>query len=163
LKNAKISFGYFEHFPLNPIEKPFDLMARCLLKGSALSLNGFFPGLDLMIPLVLEDGRISFLGVQVKNVKEKYIGGSVRKAMKKMTFSNIFDQQSDRPFIMIIIALCKSESVPEVYTEPTPHTPRDPFNNPDVLVFKGTPPESVSGSPNWFDKAPKGVMYRGID
>jgi hypothetical protein len=157
LKNAKLSFGYFEHFPLTHIEKPFDLMARCLLKGSALSLNEFFPSLDLMIPLVLEDGRISFLGVQVINVKEKYIDENIEKAVKKMTFFNIFNQKSDRPFNMIIIAHCKSDST--FYVEPTPLIHRNPLDNPDIFVFKEKLCMGIRRSLNWFDKAPKGIMF----
>ena len=39
LADSKISFSYFEHFPKNPILKPFDLMARCLFKASAISFE----------------------------------------------------------------------------------------------------------------------------
>jgi hypothetical protein len=160
LENAKISFGYFEHFPLNPIEKPFDLMARCLFKGSAITLNGLFPGIDLMIPIVLGNGEISFLGVQVKYVREKNIVTSVQNAKTKMTFTNIFGQQSDRPFVLIILALCNSDSL--VFVERTPIETKNPRDNPDVLVFKGIS-ESVKGMIDWFTASPKGVMYRGID
>jgi hypothetical protein len=159
LKKSKISFGYFEHFPLNPIEKPFDLMARCLFKGSAVTLDESFPGLNLMIPLVLEDGRVSFLGVHVENVKEKYISENVQGAMKEMTFFNIFNYQNDRPFIMIIFAHCNSDL--KIYVETSPFTPRNPMNNPDVLVFKGKPQYGMSV--DWLNKAPSGIMYHGID
>ena len=71
LKGSQVSFGYFEHFPKTSIKRPFDLMARCLFRGSATTLNHQHRGIDLMIPLVLDDGRISFIGIQVKFVGEK--------------------------------------------------------------------------------------------
>ena len=90
LRGSQISFGYFEHFPRKDIYLPFDLMARSLFKGSAVTLNSQFPGIDLMIPLVLADGNISFLGIQVKFVNEDDVNQHVKKALVKMTFSNMF-------------------------------------------------------------------------
>ena len=72
LVQSRLSFTYFQNF--NPgnraIDRPFDLMARCLFRGSATSLHPYYPGLDLMIPLVLNHGRISLIGVQVKMTKK---------------------------------------------------------------------------------------------
>ena len=83
LGDSLVSFGYFEYFSGRPISRPFDLMARCLFRGSAVALNSLFPGIDLMIPLVLKDGRISFLGIQVKFVKEDNVKRTVKDALKK--------------------------------------------------------------------------------
>ena len=82
---SQVSFGYFEHFP-KFIARPFDLMARCLFKGSAITLNNLYPGIDFMIPLVLQNGNISFLGIQVKFGKEKYVTRHVEGSLKKMKF-----------------------------------------------------------------------------
>ena len=143
LEHARLSFGYFEHFPINSIEKPFNLMARCLFKGSALTLHGSFPGIDLMIPLVLGNGQISFLGVQVKYVNQQYMTDQIRKAVPKMTYSNIFGGQSTRPFAMIILAL--KEGSP-VFVEKSSSKKRNPLDNPDVIVFKGISDLFNSGS-----------------
>ena len=93
LKDSLISFSYFEHFPKNPIRRPFDLMARCLFKGSAISLETRYPGIDLMIPLILKEGQVSFLGIQVKFTKKKYAKGEVRKTSKNMTFFKMFGKK----------------------------------------------------------------------
>ena len=53
LEGSQVSFGYFELFPEKKLSNPFDLMARLLFRGSATTLNKLFPGIDLMIPLVL--------------------------------------------------------------------------------------------------------------
>jgi hypothetical protein len=135
LKDSRLSFGYFEHFPVDHIKKPFDLMAKCLFRGSALSLVSLFPGLNLLIPIILEDGRISFLGVKTIYVEEQCIDSAVQTAMTKMGFSDIFGYQSDRPFILIIIALCRVEQ--EICIEKFPLKVQDPLNNPPVLIFKG--------------------------
>ena len=71
LEGSQISFGYFEHFPKSPIANPFDLMARLLFRGSATTLNSYYPGVDLLIPLVLGDKRISFVAIQVKFVTNR--------------------------------------------------------------------------------------------
>ena len=108
LRGSLVSFGYFEHFPKSPpIKQPFDLMARCLFRGSATTLNNLYPGIDLMIPLVLKDRRISFLGVQVKFVRKKrYVNGVVSKALKQMSFSKMFSESKyDRPFGSIILVI----------------------------------------------------------
>ena len=99
LVDSKISFSYFEHFPNNPIYNPYDLMARCLLKGSAVTLNSLFPGIDLMIPLILKDGRLSFLGIQVKFVKQDGVSTAISEATKKMTFFKMFEEGTElRPY-----------------------------------------------------------------
>ena len=163
LENARLSFGYFEHFPLNPIENPYNLMARCLFKGSAVTLNGRIPGIDLMIPIVLGDGRISFLGVQVKYVKEESVNTQIVKAFPKMTFSNIFEQKSDRPFAMIILVIGKFDqsTQPKVSLKRRPPNGYNPLDSPNVLVFRGV--SEVIRREIALDEKQKGVMYRGID
>jgi len=160
LEHARLSFGYFEHFPINSIEKPFDLMARCLFRGSALTLHGTFPGIDIMIPLVLENGQISFLGVQVKYVNQQYMTNQIKKAVPKMTYSNIFGGQSTRPFAMIILAL--NEDSP-VVVEKSSSEMRNPLDNPDVIIFKGISKAILTRGPSLFRTAPSGATYRGID
>ena len=91
LEGSQISFGYFEHFPKRPIDNPFDLMARLLFRGSATTLNSYYPGVDLLIPLVLGDKKISFVAIQVKYItKNKDVDSTVNKALMKMNFPNMF-------------------------------------------------------------------------
>jgi hypothetical protein len=111
----------------------------------------------LLIPLVLGDGKMSFLGVQVKFVQEKYVNKNVNDALKVMTYSNIFGSGCDRPFAMIILALgnYKNLYVQNRQLSENPNT----FENPDVLVFKGI----HNGPVDLFAMGPTGTMYRGID
>jgi hypothetical protein len=165
LKKARLSFGYFEHFPRTTLENPFDLMARCLFRGSALTLHSSFRGIDLMIPLVLGSGQISFLGVQVRYVKEDSIDDAVQKAIPKMSYSYIFQpqSQSDRPFAMILLVHTTSDC--RVYIE-KPKIEKtglqNLLDNPDVLVFKGIS-KNIRGPKSLYNSAPTGIMYRGID
>ena len=103
LEGSQISFGYFENFPKRHIKNPFNLMARLLFSGSAATLNSYFPSIDLMIPLVLSDGRISFVGIQVKFItKDDDAKRTVNKALWKMNFPKMFPKytkgQNNRPF-----------------------------------------------------------------
>jgi hypothetical protein len=158
LKDSHLSFGYFEHLPFDHIKKPFDLMAKCLFKGSAISLDISFPGLNFLIPLVLGDGRISFLGVKTIYIKEGCINDVVQTAISRMSFSDIFGYQSDRPFILIIIALCRSNK--HIYIEKLPIKVQNPLDNPPVLIFKGV---SSIFDWNYLSTTPKDEIFQGID
>ena len=111
LEGSQISFGYFEHFPKKPIDNPFDLMARLLFRGSATALNSYYPGVDLLIPLVLGDKKISFVAIQVKYVSEdKDVNSTVTKALMKLNFPNMFpncppEGQNTCPFASIILVI----------------------------------------------------------
>ena len=63
-------------------------MARCLFRGSATSLHPNYPGLDLMIPLVLSDGRMSLIGVQVKLTKSHPEYSEIYNSMKLQPHQN---------------------------------------------------------------------------
>ena len=81
-------------------------MARCLFRGSATSLNPYYPGLDLMIPLVLDDGRISLIGVQVKMTKNRPKYSEVYNSMKLPLHQN----PDDRPVCYIIMSPMSSDT-----------------------------------------------------
>jgi hypothetical protein len=165
LVDSKISFSYFEHFPNKPIKNPYDLMARCVLKGSAVTLNNFFRGIDLMIPLILKDGMLSFLGIQVKFVKLEGVKESIRKATEKMTFSNMFKEGPEcRPFGLLILALgdYQLERERKLEVSLSRETGRSK-EAPTILVIKGKPKPLQDPPLNTiFDLAPKYSTYRGI-
>ena len=170
LTGSRISFGYFEHFPRRDIYFPFDLMAKSLFKGSAVALNNQFPGIDLMIPLVLRNGDISFLGIQVKFVKEEYANKTVKEALDRMTFSNMFSSlqrdcqkpQNDRPFGLVILALgnyssydvsvARGENIPASVSQ---------TEAPPVLIIKGIP-HSTKQFEKLFNDAPSDFSYHDI-
>ena len=164
LDGSQVSFGYFEHYPKQYVIKPFDLMARCLFKGSAIAVNNLYPGIDLMIPLVLPDGDISFLGIQVKFVKEKYVKSQVEGALEKMKFSKLFwGCQNDRPFALMILALGKySGFYGGSEVELFHFADQNPLEAPPVLSLKGIPRFEVD-SYELFDLAPEEMHYRGVD
>jgi hypothetical protein len=165
---SRISFSYFEPFLKNPILRPYDLMARCLFKGSALTLNSLHRGIDLMIPLVLKDGTISFLGIQVKFVEEGSLDGTIEGAIPKMEFNYMFFARkgeeklnNDRPFGLIILALGDYD-----YGKTTIYRrPREAFYDaPSVIIFSGTP-ESFKSEVGLIRMAPEGLTtaYRGVN
>ena len=148
LDDSQVSFGYFEHFPKQSIVRPFDLMARCLFKGSAITVNNLYPDIDLMIPLVLQGGDISFLGIQVKFVKEKYVKRHVEGSLEKMKFSKLFKGcQNDRPFALMILALGKYSDFSEGSEVEVFHLEdQDPLEAPPVFSLKGIPKSFLKGS-----------------
>ena len=150
LKNSKVSFGYFEHFMEYPLKRPFDLMAKCLFRGSAVTLNKRYPGIDLMIPLVLGDSKMSFLGIQVKYVSnEEHISSVLSRSIKNMKFSKISHNAKFRPFGLIIFIIGN-------YTFDVQIHPR----NRSILVYKGVPP--ITGLSWILQNAPVGTLFRGV-
>src|SRR5262249_27525900 len=143
-----VSFGYFEQFPQNQSTRnPFDLMARFLLRGSAASINNLCPGVDLMIPLVLSDGRISFVGVKAKfNLKKRDVSEMVDKALEQMNFLSMFsEQQSDRPFGLIILIIGEYYYHNVFNRKPKEEKYVSGVNQaPTALVFQGVP-EFIKG------------------
>ena len=145
LDDSLVSFGYFEHFSENPITNPFDLMARLLFRGSATTLNRFYPGIDLMIPLVLKDGGISFVGVKLIYARnEILIDEEVNNAREQMSFPLMFSGlQSDRSFCLIILVVgditFDVSIIPRIDKGKTASVHQDPLVAPTILVFKGIP------------------------
>ena len=161
LDGSQVSFGYFEHFPKQSIDRPFDLMAKCLFRGSAITLNNSFPGIDLMIPLVLRDGDISFLGIKVKYVKEENVKIAVEGALEEMKFSKIFKGcQNDRPIALMVLALGKYPAFRDGIEVEVFHSAcQDPLEAPAVLSLKG-----ISRFETYlFDLAPNDIHFRGIN
>ena len=169
LIGSYVSFGYFEHFPKKNIRNPFDLMAKCLFRGSALSLNYNFPGIDLMIPLVLNDGRISFLGIQVKYVHEDSVNSTINEALKQVLFSKMFkfeecpEFKNDLPFGLLILALGKYDVEYVKVREhiEVPNDRKSPFQSPPVLVITGLP-KSTRDLKVLFNFALSEYSYSGI-
>ena len=168
LNGSSVSFGYFEYFPKNLIDKPFDLMARCLFKGSATALNHLYPGIDLMIPLVLNNGKISFLGIQVKFItKNENVNRVVNKALMQMNFKKMFTQrQIDRPFGLLILVIGEykfSVSIKNrIRRSASASSNLTHSEAPAVLIFKGIPASSKSIK-HILKIAPKSASYRGIN
>jgi hypothetical protein len=164
LVDSRVSFSYFEHFP-DSIFNPYNLMARCLLKASAATLNEYFRGIDLMIPLILKSGTLSFLGIQVKFVKQYLVKTTINEAIDKMTFKNMFGEAIKvRPFGLIILAL--GDYTFDKGKKMEISLKREEGNSldaPTILVFKGRPPFLNEGTlQNIFDLAPKYFCYRGV-
>ena len=167
LKDSQISFGYFEHFPKKPIDNPFDLMARLLFRGSATALNSYYPGVDLLIPLVLGDKRISFVAIQVKYVAE-YDGvkSAVSKALMKLNFPNMFqnyhpESHNTCPFASIILVIGKYDLNVSIQKQEglEPLEKQDYSEAPLTLVFEGVKAIDI----NLPDIAPINASYHGMN
>jgi hypothetical protein len=85
-----------------------------MFRGSATTLNSLYPGIDLMISLVLSDGEISFIGIQVEIVgNEDYIDPVIQNALEKVKFNKMFPNYSEkfgpnnRPFVLIVLIFGK--------------------------------------------------------
>ena len=113
-----------------------------------------------MIPLVLANGKMSFIGIQVKFDKEDGVKKAIDDVTEKMTFPKMFKGENDRPFGLIILALgYYQDNILEVFLERTKeHT----LMAPAILVFKGIP-KSFQNISKWFiEEVPKNYSYRGI-
>ena len=122
-----------------------------------------------MIPLVLNDGRISFLGFQVKFLKKDYENEKIKKAVGKMAFSNMFGGESnDRPFGLIILSLGHDASSLKVFNlkqeepESSATESYDPLDSPSVFVVQGIP--ASAKDPEFFlSESPSDDSCYGID
>ena len=166
LEGSQISFGYFEHFPKSPIDNPFDLMARLLFRGSATTLNSYYPGVDLLIPLVLGDKKISFVAIQVKYVtKDKDVNSTVNKALMKMNFPNMFPDyqggQNNRPFASIILVIGEYPLTVSIQKQGGLKASENQNYSlaPLTLVFKGIQAEGI----DLPEIAPSNASYHGMD
>jgi hypothetical protein len=113
LEGSILNFSYFQPLICSGSFNPYEAMLQCFINGSAAFLKYNFPGVDFLIPLILADGRMSFLGVQVK--LDRNLGpsrNSFVSCYEKMRFSHIFgvhpSLQNDRPFALLIMSLCQS-------------------------------------------------------
>jgi hypothetical protein len=66
LAGAFLSFSHFDSMPLAEIANPYDVMAKAMYRGAACIPRKRFPAIDLLLPMVLRDGRLSFLAMQTK-------------------------------------------------------------------------------------------------
>jgi hypothetical protein len=118
-----------------------------------------------MIPLILKDGRLSFLGIQVKFVKQDGVNTVISKATGKMTFFNMFEERTElRPFGLIILALgdYRFEGKKKLEVSLSRETGIS-SEAPTILVFKGKPKLlQESTFVTIFDLAPKFFSYRGV-
>lgn len=92
LKNALVSFSYFHKWQDN-IRDLDALLGECIIRGCALQLNSNYDGIDLLIPIVLTDGRLSFIAVQVKMWKSGLKDTNearIELLHDRMSFDNIF-------------------------------------------------------------------------
>ena len=109
LEDSKVNFSYFQPF-ISKIRDPFDAMMKCYVNGSAAILKPNSPGADLLIPLILIDGRISFLAVQVKldrNLSNTL--GCFKRIHDGLHYSSMFGAkfacQSERTYVSLILSL----------------------------------------------------------
>ena len=145
-------------------------MARCLFKGSATTLNHLHRGIDLMIPLVLNNGKISFLGIQVKFVtNNEDVTRTVNKALMQMNFKKMFSQRKiDRPFGLLILVIGEYNFSVSIQNRiiRSASASANPIQvhsaTPAVLIFKGIPASSKSIQ-DLLKIAPKSASYRGIN
>ena len=109
LEGSKVNFSYFQPF-ISRIEDPFDAMMKCYINGSAAILKPNSPGADLLIPLILCDGRISFVAVQVKLVRRLPKSDSCFNSIHSgLRFSSMFvaryECQSERTYASLVLSL----------------------------------------------------------
>jgi hypothetical protein len=111
LKGSFLNFSYFQPLIASKSINPYETMMQCFINGSAAFMEYNYPGIDFLIPLILRDGRMSFLGVQVKLRRDLAAEKKVfYEFYYSMRFSNMFPRlQSDRAHGLLILSLCDVE------------------------------------------------------
>jgi hypothetical protein len=117
LSGAFLSFNHLDNMPLASIKNPYDIMAKCMYRGAAcIPPRGLFPTIDLLLPMVLGDGRLSFFVVQTKYGPGSQISPST---ILEHCPQDAFGVSLSVPYGFLCHQVCLS-------TE-------DPENNPDAL------------------------------
>jgi hypothetical protein len=150
LRRSRVAFSYFQPY-ISTIRNPYDAMMRCFINGSAAVLKR---GADLMIPLILEDGRMSFLAVQVK--LDRHLSNtaeSFRPIHDGLGYPHMFGSKpplnDNRTFASLILSLHNSESetsnVAFVLTRPGAPVLRHKKSRRDVNAMQDVqpPPETI--------------------
>ena len=102
VQGACVSFNHFTCM-MKEVCKPYDVMAACLMRGAGCVAKSGSRGVDYMIPLVLGDGRLSFIYVQVKtgpSYRHSLGRALVQDSSPQLAFRNSFDPEI--PYIYVI-------------------------------------------------------------
>jgi hypothetical protein len=98
LEGSLLNFSYFQPLISSGSIEPYEVMMQCFINGSAAFMKYNLPGIDLLIPLILTDGRMSFLGVQVKLNRSNGCAKSCFVPIyERMKFSRMFGVCSSPP------------------------------------------------------------------
>ena len=110
LKESLVTFSYFQRFDTS-LQNPYEVMLECFNNGSAAFIDDVFLdcNVNLLIPLILNDGRISFLAVKIRS---SHLNGSATEenylsAYEKMRYSLTFGSnafQNDRTYAILIFS-----------------------------------------------------------
>ena len=149
LEGSKVNFSYFQPF-ISRIEDPFDAMMRCYINGSAAILKPNSPGADLLIPLILCDGRISFLAVQVKLVRRLPKSDSCFNSIHSgLRFSSMFigryECQSERTYASLVLSLYNNHNTTKNKSFIIPGGNTNGEEQPPTLVIRGSSFEFGNG------------------
>ena len=115
LKGSLVTFSYFQFFN-SKFVNPYKVMLDCFINGSAAYFNYSFSDcdVDFLIPLILNDGRISFLAVKIRSsqLDDPATEDSHLSVYKKMRLSNMFGSafQNDRTFAILIFSFGDKET-----------------------------------------------------
>lgn len=112
LKGSLLGFSYFQKWE-DDISKPQEVLRNALIRGCALDLNKHYQGIDLLLPLVLSDGRLSFVAVQVKLWRGNKLSTAniarIEALHKACAYSNIFPKapilSNPPPYAILLINL----------------------------------------------------------
>lgn len=112
-------------------------------RGAGIILPGYFPGADLMIPIKLPSGKMTFFGIQVKNKARDSCPSSLRDKTIHSFSKFAMTRMPNMPFIGLNMAFHngqKTKSSPRVGT-PTKEHRREQYASEDQPVSLLHPPK----------------------
>lgn len=115
LEGALVSFSYFQKWEQDITDLEL-LLKKCLFRSCALHLKDGYPIIDLLVPMVLKDGRLSFIAIQVKCCQDG-LGtnnlASISLQQNLMSYNAIFPAmiftEEPVPFASLYISLVNPE------------------------------------------------------
>jgi hypothetical protein len=79
--------------------------------NAGLCMPSNFPGLDLVIPIVLQDGRLGSINIQSVSYTEKLSGKVAAECISKLSSSYVCSREIPRLDMLINLTPCKSTNV----------------------------------------------------
>jgi hypothetical protein len=83
--------------------------------NAGLCIPNHFPGLDLVIPVVLEDGRLGSINVQAKSYAEKLSDAVAAECISKLSSTYVCSREILRLDMLINLTPCQSANVLKLF------------------------------------------------
>jgi hypothetical protein len=95
-------------------EIPMENLGLGVMFNAGLCMPNHFPGLDLVIPIVLENGRLGSINIQAKSYAEKLSDAVAAECISKLTSKYVCSPEIPRLEMLINVTSCETADVVKI-------------------------------------------------